>query len=374
MTWKEEYDSLKFKEADMNTLTFELTTTQDDERPVYLTGNFNKWKAQDENYKMSKIGDGAYHFTFNKTAELPDTIDYKYVKGSWQDVEVDEYGCDVHHHTVGESRGVVKDQVPRWKKDNIAFDATYLPIIELSTEGEDIPQLRRKRKIWVVLPHDYHKTNERYPVIYLQDAQNLFDENAPYGNWAIDKTLAVLAERGKGKVIVVAIDHAGNERLIDFNPVVTEEKKQEGMKYIKFVGTYLKPYIDGRYRTLPSREHTGIGGSSLGGLVSLYGILNRSEVFGRAMVFSPSLWIAPASYLDATTFLPSAETKIYLYGGGKESDFMLTNIHRLKESFDWQRENIKDVQVLLSTDDEGHHNEERWGKEFPRAIEWLFSS
>ncbi|MGB0930223.1 MAG: alpha/beta hydrolase-fold protein [Chitinophagales bacterium] len=372
MTWKEEYDSLKFKESDMNTLTFELTTTQDDERPVYLTGNFNKWKTEDEAYKMSKIGHGVYHLTFNETTALPQTIEYKYVKGNWNDVEVDEYGCGVHHRTVGENRGVTKDKVPRWKKNNVAYNSAYLPKIELATEGRDIPQLRRKRKIWVVLPHDYHQTNERYPVIYLQDAQNLFDDNAPYGNWAIDKALAVLAEKGKGKVIIVAIDHAGNERLIDVNPIVTDKKKQEGRKYIKFVGTYLKPYIDGRYRTLPSRENTGIGGSSLGGLVSLYGVLNRSEVFGRAMILSPSLWLAPGSYLDATTFLPPSPTKIYLYGGGKESDFMLTNIHRLKESFDWQRENVESLQVMLKTDAEGHHNEERWGKEFPRAIEWLF--
>ncbi|MEZ4885241.1 MAG: alpha/beta hydrolase-fold protein [Chitinophagales bacterium] len=374
MNWKEEYDSLKFQEANMNTLTFELTTAQDDDRAVYLTGNFNDWRVGEATYQMTKIGYGAYHYVFEENTTLPKPLQYKYVKGTWKDVEADEFGCDTHHRTVEANKGVVKDKVPRWKKEGIAYNPQYLPQIELVTEGEDIPQLRRKRKIWIVLPHNYHQTKQYYPVIYLHDAQNLFDEHAPFGNWAIDKTLSVLSEKGKGGVIVVAIEHAGQHRLIDFNPIVNKEKQQEGIKYIKFVANYLKPYIDERYRTLPSRENTGIGGSSLGGLVSLYGILNRPEVFGKALVFSPSLWIAPAAYLDATTFLPQTDSKIYLYGGGKESDYMLNNIHRLKESFDWNRENVKNLQVLLATDMEGHHNEERWGKEFPKAIEWLFGN
>ena len=372
MSWKEEYDSLKFQEANMNVLTIELTTIQDDDRAVYLTGNFNDWKAQDETYKMRKIGDGVYHYTFEENVELPTPIQYKYVKGTWRDVEMDQFGCDVHHRTIDGTGRTVKDKVPRWKKEGTAHNPKYLPQIELVTTGEDIPQLRRKRKIQVVLPHNYHQTNKHYPVIYLQDAQNLFDEKAPFGNWAIDKTLSVLAEKNQKEVIVVANDHAGEERLKDFNPVLSEENDKEGIKYIKLVAKYLKPYIDERYRTLPSREHTAIGGSSLAGLISLYAILNRSDVFGKALIFSPSLWIAPAAYLDATTFLPQDATRIYLYGGGKESDYMLNNINRLKESFEWQRENAENLQVLLSTDPEGHHNEERWGKEFPRAIDWLF--
>ncbi len=374
MSWKEEYDSLKFQEANMNALTIELTTIQDDDRAVYLTGNFNDWKAQDETYKMRKIGDGVYHYTFEENVELPTPIQYKYVKGTWRDVEMDQFGCDMHHRNIGGTGRTVKDTVPRWKKDGIAHNPQYLPQIELVTTGEDIPQLRRKRKIQVLLPHNYHQTNKHYPVVYLQDAQNLFDENAPFGNWAIDKSLAVLAEKNQKEVIVIAIDHAGEERLKDFNPVLSEENDKEGIKYIKLVAKYLKPYIDKRYRTLPSREHTAIGGSSLAGLVSLYAVLSRSDVFGKALIFSPSLWIAPAAYLDATTFLPQDSTRVYLYGGGKESDYMLNNINRLKESFEWQRENAENLQVLLSTDPEGHHNEERWGKEFPRAIDWLFFS
>jgi len=374
MSWKEEYDSLKFQEANMNVLTIELTTLQDDNRAVYLTGNFNDWKAQDETYKMRKIGDGVYYYTFEQNIALPTPIQYKYVKGTWQDVEIDQFGCDTHHRSIDGPERTVKDKVPRWKKEGLSHNPQYLPKIELVTTGEDIPQLRRKRKIQVVLPHNYHQTNKHYPVVYLQDAQNLFDEKAPFGNWGIDKTLSVLAEKNQKEVIIVAIDHAGEDRVKDFNPVLSEENGKEGIKYIKLVAKYLKPYIDKRYRTLPSREHTAMGGSSLGGLVSLYAVLNRSDVFGKALIFSPSLWVAPAAYLDATTFLPQNTTRIYLYGGGKESDYMLNNINRLKESFDWQRENVENLQVLLSTDLEGHHNEERWGKEFPKAIDWLFFS
>ncbi len=373
MSWKDEYDSLKFQEANMHTLTIQLTTDQDDERPVYLTGNFNDWKPQDSTYQMRKTGDKTYEFSFDAEQELPPSLQYKFVKGNWDDLEVDEYGWGTESRSLKTNNiQTSNNHVPRWKKKGIAHNPQFLPQIEMITEGEDIPQLRRKRKIWALLPHDYHQSEKRYPVIYLQDAQNLFDKNAPYGNWAIDKSLAVLAEKSQCKVIVIAVEHAGEDRIQDFNPTTKEDREQEGLKYIKFIGNYLKPYIDKKYRTLSDQEHTGIGGSSLAGLVSLYAILQRSDVFSKAMVFSPSLWIAPAVYLDATTFQPQVPCQIYLYGGNKESQYMLSNLQRLKGSFDWKHETKEHLEVELTTDPDGLHNEVRWGKEFPQALEWLF--
>ena len=95
---------------------------------------------------------------------------------------------------------------------------SYLPEIKLISEAFEIPQLDKTRRIWILLPHNYNDVTMHYPVLYLQDAQNLFDDQAPYGNWAIDKHMADLAAEGYGDLIIVAIDHGGKERIKEYSP------------------------------------------------------------------------------------------------------------------------------------------------------------
>jgi predicted alpha/beta superfamily hydrolase len=117
-------------------------------------------------------------------------------------------------------------------------------------------------------------------VLYLQDGQNLFENDAPFGTWGVDKQLAALAQRGKGDLIVVAIDHGGKERIKEFSPY-DSQKWGEGLgrDYAKFLTETLKPYIDGRFRTQTGREYTGIGGSSMGGLISIYAGIMFPETY-----------------------------------------------------------------------------------------------
>jgi predicted alpha/beta superfamily hydrolase len=86
----------------------------------------------------------------------------------------------------------------------------------LISEEFEIPQLIKTREIWALLPHDYDTSEESYPVLYLQDVQNQFNENAHLGNWEIDKKLAVMSDYGIGKIII-AIEHAESERLQEYN-------------------------------------------------------------------------------------------------------------------------------------------------------------
>jgi predicted alpha/beta superfamily hydrolase len=134
----------------------------------------------------------------------------------------------------------------------------------------------------------------------------------------------------------------------------------------------LKPYIDKNYRTLPDRQHTGIGGSSMGGLISIYAGLMYPETLGRLMIFSPSLWVSEKIYFDSIEFFNPLETRIYVYAGGKESRYMIPSVERLKESIERQGWSPERLQFKLATDPKGDHTEARWGKEFPKAVEWLF--
>lgn len=321
---------------------------------------------------MTKVENSHFEYTFDDTTTLPNHIEYKYTRGSWQEEELDTFGSKTSNRIVNKSMDEVVDFVPRWLKDGKSFDSRFLPIIETVHDNFEIPQLNKTRKVRILLPHDYYNTDERFPVLYLQDGQNLFDKYAPFGNWAIDEKLAVLSEYNKGNLIIVAIDHGETQRINEYSPrenIKLGIGHDEGTKYLNFMCDTLKPYIDQHYRTRPEPENTGVGGSSMGGLISLYAGIQHADVFGKLMIFSPSLWIYPEIYNDALRDDALAGTKIYLFAGGRESQTMLTNIHRLQHQI---HKNPNKILLNLVIDPNGTHSESRWSTEFPEAIEWLF--
>jgi hypothetical protein len=155
------------------------------------------------------------------------------------------------------------------------------------------PQLRNTRDIQVYLPPSYKASGRHYPVIYMHDGQNLFDPELSFaGEWGVDETMERLAPVGF-EGIVVAIPNMGGERAHEYSPWVDPRGGGgKGDAYLDFITDTLKPQIDGRFRTLRDREHTGIVGSSMGGLISLYGFLRAPGVFGFCGAMSPSLWFA----------------------------------------------------------------------------------
>jgi predicted alpha/beta superfamily hydrolase len=362
------------KKVTNSPLILELTTPIDDRRPVYIVGNFNNWNAEDTRFKFKRTAFGKFSFCFPNNIDLPRRIEYKYVRGGWENQELDEFGNRSHNRVLDNPKGTIYDVVSRWSNYGLDFNPAFLPKIQVISEQFEIPQLNRKRKVSILLPHNYYnQPHKQYPVLYLQDGQNLFNPNAPYGNWGIDKKLAVLAEKGYGDMIVVAIDHAGKERINEFLPIKNKQLGiSEGKKYIRFIVETLKPYIDNNFRTMHERQHTAIGGSSLGGLISIYAGLRHPTVFGRLMIFSPSLWVTQNVPFDLIHFFQPIPTKIYVYAGGNEGGNMVTNIKNFKESLYNQGFASNNIHFKLSIDPQGTHNEYRWGQEFPKAVDWLF--
>jgi predicted alpha/beta superfamily hydrolase len=125
---------------------------------------------------------------------------------------------------------------------------------------------------------------------------------------------------------------------------------------------------------MPDRQHTGIGGSSMGGLISVYCGFIFPELFGKMMIFSPSLWLAPKIYFHAINFFNPFQTKIYLYGGGKEGANMVGNIQRLRSALQRKGLDGSKIEFNVSIDPDGEHSEDHWGREFPKAIDWLYFS
>ncbi|PKF75784.1 alpha/beta hydrolase, partial [Chryseobacterium sp. PMSZPI] len=245
-------------------MRFELYTEEKDDRTVFITGNFNNWNPKDYTYQLKQLDTQNYFMEIDDQA-LPDDIEYKFTKGGWENVELDQYGNITPNRKVKKSAGKTSDIVKKWRLNWGPFKDEFFPIVEVISEQFYIPQLDRYRKVWALLPHDYYIADKSYPVLYLQDAQNLFNEGSDFGNWEIDKKLSILSEYGRGDVIVIAIEHGSQNRIKEYifdNDNVANGS--EGKKYIRFITDTLKPFVDENYRTKKDRENTGIGGSSLG--------------------------------------------------------------------------------------------------------------
>ncbi|MEZ4980567.1 MAG: alpha/beta hydrolase-fold protein [Saprospiraceae bacterium] len=352
-----------------------LEVRQDDERPIKMVGNFNDWNLDYGFISFQKISPGKYRGFLPPFFRDHGEMIYKYTKGDWDDLEADEYGTlsferKVDLKKVGKT---IEDKVSRWLSDGKGYDEALLPIIKILPDDLGMPSLIKTRRIAALLPHDYETSGKHYPVLYLQDGQNLFDDYAPFGNWAVDKKLAVLAEKLQHEVIVVAIDHAKEQRISEFTPSHnTKLGIGDGKKYARFLADNLKPYIDKNFRTKPERRFTGIGGSSMGGLISLYAAWLYPEVYSKLMIMSPSLWVDPDLISKSGFINDKTPFKLYLYAGMQEGASLISLTDRLEKAIlertktGWQAEVKKCIEPL------GKHNENDWGRAFPKALKWLY--
>lgn len=237
-----------------------------------------------------------------------------------------------------------------------------------------MPGLNRSRQVRLYLPPGYQTSEKSYPVLYMHDGQNVFDQATAYaGEWAVDETLNELAVTGQLELIVVAIDHGGEKRMTELNPADHAEfGKAEGKAYVEFIANTVKPYVDKHYRTLADAEHTGIMGSSMGGLISHYAILQFPQVFGKAGIFSPSYW-ALGEQVQWFENQPAAkDALLYFYMGGKEGDSMVPDVERVYQTVLSKGQAAEKTQYHLVADAE--HNEAAWRNEFKTAVLWLFKS
>ncbi|MFC7669150.1 alpha/beta hydrolase [Hymenobacter humi] len=188
--------------------------------------------------------------------------------------------------------------------------------------------------MWVYLPADYAgQPTRRYPVLYMHDGQNVFDEATSFGGeWGVDEALDKLRAAGQDATgaIVVAVDNGDQFRSDEYIPWRSAALKDQphqggqGDGYVDFLAKNLKPYVDAHYRTQPDAAHTGIAGSSLGGLISVYAALKYPKVFGEIGVFSPAFWVCNDSLRAfAKTHRAASTARFYFVCGPKESETML---------------------------------------------------
>ncbi|MEO1247488.1 MAG: alpha/beta hydrolase-fold protein [Pseudomonadota bacterium] len=232
--------------------------------------------------------------------------------------------------------------------------------------------LDRERQIRVYLPPGYGESEQRYPVLYLHDGQNLFDDATAYaGEWGVDETLDALAREGLA-LIAVGIDNGGERRMTELNPWSNDEFGEgEGDDYLRFVVDRVKPYVDEHYRTRPGRLDTAVIGSSMGGFISHYAMLEYSAVFSKAGLFSPSYWIAEDIFPQTTESPPPADARLYLLVGALEGPDMQSDTERMAALL--IENGHPEESLSLNIRPDGDHNEAFWRREFAAAVRWLFA-
>jgi predicted alpha/beta superfamily hydrolase len=236
------------------------------------------------------------------------------------------------------------------------------------------------RDVIVYLPPDYNAASDRrYPVLYLHDGQNLFDAATAFaGNeWGLDELAEELIRKKQIQpLIIVGIYNAGVKRVAEYTHVKDRRGRGGRAKaYAKLIVEDLKPFIDSEYRTLRDVANTGLGGSSLGGLITLYLGLHFPGTFGKLIVMSPSVWWANRAILrEIGKLRQKPDQKIWLDIGtreGQNPELCIKNAEDLRDALiakGWQLE--RDLRFV---EDEGAgHDEKAWGYRMRNALEFLF--
>lgn len=353
----------------------EFVVTTPDSSPkganVFIAGSFNNWDPGNVNWALVRpAAPNSYDriFFFD-----PGNYEYKITRGSWPAVECTAKGTEAENrtlHVLHDTTIVIR--VAGWKdKLPAAVTAqkhTASKNVHLLSAAFNMPQLGKQRRIWIYLPPGYTASKKRYPVIYMHDGQNLFDAyTAGFGEWGMDEFLDSL-KKAQRQVIIIGIDHGGNDRIAEYSPYDSEYAKGIGDAYARFLAETLKPYIDKHYRTLPDAKHTTIAGSSMGGLISMYAALKYPKVFGNAGIFSPAFWINPKIY-DLAQNNALKNSRYYFICGDQESDKEVNDMNKMVSILSQKGLPAKNIPSTVIKG--AKHNEQQWRGDLPGFYSWL---
>ncbi|HXW03891.1 MAG TPA: alpha/beta hydrolase-fold protein [Vicinamibacterales bacterium] len=233
------------------------------------------------------------------------------------------------------------------------------------------PQLDNTRDIDVFLPPSYARVRRRYPVVYMQDGQNLADPDRAFaGTWELPGAIEQLAARTI-EAIVVGIPNLGTARMREYSPFHDPRHGGgRGDAYLAFLERTVKPLVDRRFRTRPERESTVVFGSSMGALISLYAFFRAPETFGAVGAMSPSLWFASRALTAYIEKDGSPPGRIYLDAGTDEGVVMLRDVHGLVEVLE-RKGYRRDGPLRLVEAPGGRHEESHWARRLVPALEFL---
>ena len=344
---------------------------------IYIAGDFNTWNPANTAYILRPDGLGALQIVI---PEGTGTIGYKFTRGSWPMVEGNAGGGFLadRHFTFNGTPQTINVTILSWEDiSGSSASSTAAANVQVLSNTFAIPQLNTTRRIWLYLPPDYNTSTKTYPVLYMEDGQNLFDNATSFaGEWQVDETLNTLFNAGDYGAIVVGIDNGGGERLNEYSPWYNTEYSAggDGDDYMLFVANTLKPYIDANFRTKPQPQFNALIGSSMGALISVYGACAFPDKFEKVGVFSPAFWF---SLSDLNNYIGNDvnginNLRMYFVSGQNESADMVPDMNTVKNNLISKGVSASNTTTLI--DPAGTHSETFWRTKFGAAYQWLFAN
>lgn len=260
----------------------------------------------------------------------------------------------------------------------------------LTTREVHSPQLGNVRDIFVWLPPAYADETRRFPVVYMHDGLNLFDRYTSYsGEWEVDETMTALSAEGLD-AIIVGLPNMSDGRAVEYCPypfinLDGTHTEGRGDAYVRFIVDTVKPLIDAAFRTKQDASATGIAGSSMGGLISLYAALTYPDVFGMCGAFSPAYWFGNNGLLETARTRASGSGRVYLDVGTREGETLNRWLQVYgQEADDAYTQGVCDLRDVLASagyrpgvnlmyveESDATHREDAWARRFPAAMRFL---
>lgn len=345
---------------------------------LYITGAFNRWSPNHPGSILQKTAGG---LEYTITGLKSGLLEYKFTRGDWKTLESTFDGRLVApRRAIIHSDTTLYCKIENWRDD--FPESTASPRVQLWKDSLYIPELGNYKKVWVYLPEDYGRSEKRYPVIYMHDGQDLFDEATSQGRigpleWGVDETI----DSSKNGAIVVAIehDHEKARRIMEYYVRPNSDNPEVyGVSYLNFIVKTLKPTVDKTFRTLPDKAHTAMAGSSMGGLLTFYAGLLYPETFGILGVLSPSIWLDEQNIYKEIAAVKSPgeirNQRYFFYGGGNENrlkpdgSFVTMNEDVLRSSAEFQKYG---AEIRISVNPEGRHGAWYWRTAFAEFYHWI---
>jgi predicted alpha/beta superfamily hydrolase len=338
---------------------------------IYALGNFNNWNPNDTSKILKRQSDGSLAVTFTTNLSA---LEFKFTQYNWTPPEATAQGGFRANRTLTYNGGAqtVNLTIDGWEGQSNT-GSTAAANVRILSNAFSMPQLGKSRRIWLYLPPQYSDTSKRFPVFYMHDGQNLFDRTTTaFGTeWGVDETLNALANQGDKGCIVVGIDHGGGSRLDEYSVYKNARYGGgQGAAYAKFVVETLKPYIDANYRTKSDRTNTAVGGSSMGGLISMYMAAEYQNVFSKALIFSPSFWFSDSCYTQVQQRGKRFGMRYYFMAGTNEDADLVGQMNRMTTLLRNAGYTDDEVKTVYKAD--GQHSEWFWAREYGDGYKWLF--
>lgn len=349
---------------------------------VHLAGDFQGWNPGAPDWTLARGDDG--HWRRQATFAAGQALQFKFTLGSWGSVEKGPAGEELQNRLLAvRADTTLHLVVANWADGAPPRDTTTGDVRRL-----DVPGFLGGRDVRVWLPDGYDADPQRrYPVLYMLDGQNAFNAATSFaGEWEADESLARLVAANEVEpLIIVAVANGGGLRSLEYTPWPLSGFNGPtggGAQHLQAIIDVLMPAVDAAFRTEKGPEHTGLCGSSFGGLMALYAAWARPDVFGRLAALSPSLEWAGHAPLQMVASRPRPAVRLYTDMGSREEgnlhdidgngiDDMIDDLRELRQALE-ARGFTEGTDLLVVEDDGARHNEAFWARRFPRAMRFLF--